>query len=445
MKNDPSTLRSARVPATQIERSARSASLFMRLGANAGRQIAKDFFASREIDVKSALLTTQNIKSTVNSLKHLRGAAMKFGQLVSLDDSVVLTPELADIFAELRNSGYAMPPKQLRQVLDRNWGVGWQKHFKSFDVRPIAAASIGQVHRAKLKSGEEVAIKVQFPNMRRAIDGDVRTLASIVKTFGLTPENLDVDHYAALARDQLMAETDYLQEAENLRSFAQYLSGDQRYRVPTVIEQLCTADVLVMSLEQGVELDTVRTWSMDARNNVAKALLCLILREIFEFNHVQTDPNLANYLIDTETHQLVLLDFGACVQISDESGEIYQALLNAGLTLDPKCIKNVLIEHHLLPPELDQQEDKFVDRVIETVIDDLSKSPLFSLADSRVFDLLDLNDVKLYTALLPHENLPVDLIFTQRKIIGLVLFLRTLNTQLPIMEILKGYQRQASG
>ena len=445
MKNDPSTLRSARVPATQLERSARSASLFMRLGANAGRQIAKDFFASREIDLKSALLTTQNIKSTVNSLKHLRGAAMKFGQLVSLDDSVVLTPELADIFAELRNSGYAMPPKQLRQVLDRNWGVGWQKHFKSFDVRPIAAASIGQVHRAKLKSGEEVAIKVQFPNMRRAIDGDVRTLASMVKTFGLTPENLDVDHYAALARDQLMAETDYLQEAENLRSFAQYLSGDQRYRIPTVIEQLCTSDVLVMSLEQGVELDTVRTWSMDARNNVAKALLCLILREIFEFNHVQTDPNLANYLIDPETHQLVLLDFGACVQISDESGEIYQALLNAGLTLDPKCIKNVLIEHHLLPPELDQQEDQFVDRVIETVIDDLSKSPLFSLADSRVFDLLDLNDVKLYTALLPHENLPVDLIFTQRKIIGLVLFLRTLNSQLPIMEILEGYQRQASG
>ena len=440
MHNNQTPLRSARVPASQVERSLRSAGLFVRLGASAGTQIAKDFFRSRDVDVKSAVLSPQNIQTAVNSLKHLRGAAMKFGQLVSLDESVVLTPELAAIFAELRNTGYAMPPKQLRQVLDQNWGVGWQKQFKSFDVRPIAAASIGQVHRAKLKTGQDVAIKVQFPNMRRTIDGDVSTLITMVKTFGVAPENLDIDHYAALARDQLIVETDYLQEADNLRKFAHYFTGDARYRVPKVHDELSTTDVLVMSLENGVPLETTRDWPADQQNRIGQNLVDLVLREVFEFNHVQTDPNLANYLIDPDTHQLILLDFGACVRISETSLNVYQTLLNAGITLEPKRIKRVFLDHNLLPPALHSAEDAFVDQVLKTVTSELGAADTFSLARSRVFDLLELNDVKLYTALLPHENLPVDLIFTQRKIIGLVLFLRSLGGSLPVMEMLEAYQ-----
>jgi predicted unusual protein kinase regulating ubiquinone biosynthesis (AarF/ABC1/UbiB family) len=393
MHNNETPLRSARVPASQVERSLRSAGLFMRLGASAGTQIAKDFFRARDVDMKSAVLSPQNVQTAVNSLKHLRGAAMKFGQLVSLDESVVLTPELAAIFAELRNTGYAMPPKQLRQVLDKNWGLGWQKQFKSFDVRPIAAASIGQVHRAKLKTGQDVAIKVQFPNMRRTVDGDVSTLITMVKTFGVAPENLDIDHYASLARDQLIAETDYLQEADNLRQFAQYFAGD-------------------------------------------------VLREVFEFKHVQTDPNLANYLIDPDTHQLILLDFGACVRISETSLNVYQTLLNAGITLEPERMKRIFVDHNLLPPELNAAEDAFVDQVLNTVMAELAATDMFSFAQSRVFDLLDLNDVQLYTALLPHENLPVDLIFTQRKIIGLILFLRSLGASLPVTQMLKVYENR---
>ena len=442
MHNNETPLRSARVPASQVERSLRSAGLFMRLGASAGTQIAKDLFRSREVDVKSAILSPQNIQTAVNSLKHLRGAAMKFGQLVSLDESVVLTPELAAIFAELRNTGYAMPSKQLRKVLDKNWGLGWQKQFKSFDVRPIAAASIGQVHRAKLKTGEDVAIKVQFPNMRRTIDGDVSTLITMVKTFGVAPENLDIDHYASLARDQLIAETDYLQEADNLRQFAQYFAGDARYRVPKVYDDLSTTDILVMSLENGVPLETTRDWPADQKNRIGQDLVDLVLREVFEFNHVQTDPNFANYLIDPDTHQLILLDFGACVRISETSLNVYQTLLNAGITLEPERIKWIFLDHNLLPPELNAAEDAFVDQVLETVTAELAAADTFSLAQSRVFDLLDLNDVKLYSALLPHENLPVDLVFTQRKIIGIVLFLRSLGASLPVMQMLKTYENR---
>ena len=186
---------------------------------------------------------------------------------------------------------------------------------------------------------------------------------------------------------------------------------------------------LVMSLENGVPLETTRDWPADQQNRIGQDLVDLVLREVFEFNHVQTDPNLANYLIDPDTHQLILLDFGACVRISETSLNVYQTLLNAGVTLEPERIKRVFLDHNLLPPELNAAEDAFVDQVLKTVTAELAAADTFSLAQSRVFDLLDLNDVKLYTALLPHENLPVDLIFTQRKIIGLVLFLRSLGAQ----------------
>ena len=195
-----------------------------------------------------------------------------------------------------------------------------------------------------------------------------------------------------------------------------------------------------MSLENGVELEVLRDWPADVQNRVGQDLVALVLREVFEFNYVQTDPNLANYLIDPDTHQLILLDFGACVRISEKSLNVYQSLLNTGVTLEPQRMKRVLLDHDLLPPEINPAEDAFVDQVLNTVTTELGMAEQFSLAQSQVFDLLDLNDMKLYTALLPHENLPVDLIFTQRKIIGLVLFLRSLGARLPILQMFKNYE-----
>ena len=177
-----------------------------------------------------------------------------------------------------------------------------------------------------------------------------------------------------------------------------------------------------MSLENGVLLETTRDWPADQQNRIGQDLVDLVLREVFEFNHVQTDPNLANYLIDPDTHQLILLDFGACVRISETSLNVYQSLLTAGITLEPERIKRVFLDHNLLPPDLSAEEGAFVDHVLKTVTVELGAAGTFSLAQSRVFDLLDLNDAKLYTALLPHENLPVDLIFTQRKIMDLFCF-----------------------
>jgi predicted unusual protein kinase regulating ubiquinone biosynthesis (AarF/ABC1/UbiB family) len=119
------------------------------------------------------LLTPANVSRVTDQLSQLRGAAMKLGQMISMDAGDILPPELTDILARLRNRAHHMPPTQLQQVLAVEWGKDWRKRFARFGAAPIAAASIGQVHKAITHGGRELAIKVQYPGVRESIDADV--------------------------------------------------------------------------------------------------------------------------------------------------------------------------------------------------------------------------------------------------------------------------------
>ena len=159
------------------------------------------------------LLTPANAARVTDQLSRLRGAAMKLGQMISLDAGDMLPPELTQILARLRESANIMPPAQLEKVLAASWGAGWRKRFRRFDARPVAAASIGQVHRAELPDGRVVAIKVQYPGVARSIDSDVDNVATLLKVSGLLPASLDVAPLLVEAKRQLHEEADYLREA----------------------------------------------------------------------------------------------------------------------------------------------------------------------------------------------------------------------------------------
>ena len=323
MKNLSEKENAKRLPISSIARTTLSVGLLLRLGINTSQSLMSDLFSVKRPDLKSALISKKNVTATVDTLKNLRGAAMKFGQLLSLDETVILSPDLAAIFAQLQSSGYSMTPSQLKKVLNQNWGDDWLKHFKHFDVRPFAAASIGQVHRALLKSGEVVAIKVQFPGVKQSIDSDLATLKFIMKTSGTLPAKFPLDYYIAKCGDLLKRETNYELEAENINLFSGFLNGSKVIHVPKVYNKLSTDQTLTMSFLEGRELSNIMNFDQSVRDEISLHLIQLLFNEIFNFRMVQTDPNLANFLLSEGGKSLCILDFGACSQVSEETCLLY--------------------------------------------------------------------------------------------------------------------------
>ena len=420
-----------------MARTTLSAGLLLRLGINTSQSLMSDLFSVKRPDLKSALISKKNVTATVDTLKNLRGAAMKFGQLLSLDETVILSPDLAAIFAQLQSSGYSMTPSQLKKVLNHNWGDDWLKHFKYFDVRPFAAASIGQVHKATLKSGEVVAIKVQFPGVKQSIDSDLATLKFIMKTSGMLPENFPLEHYLSQCGDLLKRETNYELEAENINLFSGFLNGSKVIHVPKVYNKLSTDQTLTMSFLEGRELSNIMEFDQSARDEISLNLIELLFNEIFNFKMVQTDPNLANFLLNRGGKSICILDFGACCRVSENTYRLYKELLSVALSLDLNCIKSFLQEKNFIPQETSMAGTKFLENIISVTINELSKDETFDFQKSKVFQLIVQENLNLYFDLIPSSVLGSDFIFIQRKIFGLILFFRSIGTKLPLLKILK--------
>ena len=437
MKNLSEKENAKRLPISSMARTTLSAGLLLRLGINTSQSLMSDLFSVKRPDLKSALISKKNVTATVYTLKNLRGAAMKFGQLLSLDETVILSPDLAAIFAQLQSSGYSMTPSQLKKVLNHNWGDDWLKHFKYFDVRPFAAASIGQVHKATLKSGEVVAIKVQFPGVKQSIDSDLATLKFIMKTSGMLPENFPLEHYLSQCGDLLKRETNYELEAENINLFSGFLNGSKVIHLPKVYNKLSTDQTLTMSFLEGRELSNIMEFDQSVRDEISLNLIELLFNEIFNFKMVQTDPNLANFLLTRGGKSICILDFGACCRVSEDTYRLYKELLSVALSLDLNCIKSFLQEKNFIPQETSMAGTKFLENIISVTINELSKDETFDFQKSKVFQLIVQENLNLYFDFIPSSVLGSDFIFIQRKIFGLILFFRSIGTKLPLLKILK--------
>ena len=437
MKNLYNENNAKRLPVSSLARSTLSTGLLLRLGFNTSQNLFSDIITLKKPDLRSALVSKKNVTATVNTLKNLRGAAMKFGQLMSMDESIILSPDLAAVFAQLRSSGYSMTPSQLKKILNQNWGDGWLRNFKHFEVRPFAAASIGQVHKATLKSGEIVAIKVQFPGVRQSIDNDLSSLKFIMKTSGMLPAKFPLDYYITQCGDLLKRETDYELEAINITRFSEFLRSNDKLNVPKVYNQLSTQETLTMSFFEGRELSSKMAYDQSSINEISLSLLELLLNEIFTFKLVQSDPNLANFLLSEGDNSLCILDFGACCQVSEATHELYKDLLNVALTLDANKIKSFLEDKNFIPKDASSEGTKFFDRIISIAINEISQNEIFDFQQSKVFEIITEEDLNLYFELIPSSLFGSDFIFIQRKIFGLILFFRAIGAQLPLLKILK--------
>ncbi|MFC3615386.1 ABC1 kinase family protein [Lutimaribacter marinistellae] len=387
--------------------------------------------------MRRLLLTPSNMTRLANELARMRGAAMKLGQLISMDAGEILPPEVAEIMARLRDQAHFMPPKQLKQVLDRNWGNNWLRVFERFDVRPIAAASIGQVHRARLKDGRAVAIKVQYPGIARSIDSDVSNVSTLVRMSGLLPGRFDLAPYAEEARRQLHEETDYLQEGEHLKHFAALLEGTSTFAVPEFHQDWSTREILVMSYLDGQPIETAATASQSKRDGIVQHLIDLTLREVFEFNVIQSDPNFANFQYNSETGKIILLDFGATRHLEPALVNTYRQLLRAGLSDDAMGLRRVARDMHLI--EGNGPFDDHVIGMIETVFGAIRHNPSFDFADRTLTMKLNEQGMALAQAGYLPPPLPMDVLYLQRKFGGIFLLGARLGAVVPVADRIRRF------
>ena len=297
---------------------------------------------AREGEAQRIRLSPEATQRLTDRLARMRGAVMKMGQLMSLDGSDLFTPEAAEIMASLRDRAEPMPLSQLAPLLEAEWGPGWNRRFRRFEFEPIAAASIGQVHRAETRDGRRLALKVQFPGVRESIDSDIGNLGFLARSLGMLPKGMDPEPMLEEARRQLHEEADYAAEAAALERYRALLGDDPDFLVPAVHRDLSTPRILAMDLAAGVSIDHLSAAEHERaeRDRVAGLLARLMLRELFEFALVQTDPNFGNFLYDADSRRIVLLDFGATRTVPSELVEGYRALGRAAVAGDRRGLRD---------------------------------------------------------------------------------------------------------
>ncbi|XP_055817993.1 protein ABC transporter 1, mitochondrial [Solanum dulcamara] len=339
-------LRERKVPTTSFSRALGFAGLGAGLAWGTLQESAKRlvFGAPNVQGQQSALspyLSERNAERLALALCRMRGAALKLGQMLSIqDESVVPAPILAALDI-VRQGADVMPSSQLNQVLSSELGHDWSSKLKSFDYEPMAAASIGQVHRAFTKDGMEVAMKIQYPGVADSIESDIENVKLLLSYTNLIPEKLYIDNAMKVAKEELSRECDYELEAKNQKRFGILLSGTKGFYVPVVIDDLSSKRVLTSELVPGIPIDKVALLDQETRNYVGRKLLKLTLMELFVFRFMQTDPNWSNFLYDESEKTINLIDFGAARDYPKSFVDDYLRMVFACANNDREAIINL--------------------------------------------------------------------------------------------------------
>ncbi len=362
MPDDSLNQRSASfaVPGNRWSRLARLGGLASGVAGGMLAEGVRQFAQGKRPSMGELLLTPANARRVADQLAQLRGAAMKVGQLLSMDAGDLLPPELASILARLRSDAHPMPMSQLVGVLNTHWGAGWDRHFERFSFTSLAAASIGQVHAARTKDGRHLAIKVQYPGVRQSISSDVDNVATLLRISGLLPKNLDLKPLLTEAKEQLHSEADYLSEGAWLRHYGELLADAPDFALPALHADLSTSNILAMCHVGGEPIESVFSLPQAERNRVATLLFTLLFREIFEFKLIQTDPNFANYRYDKASRQLILLDFGATRAYPSATVDAYKQLIFGGMTEDRAAMNRAALAIGYFQAEIQEHQRQTV-------------------------------------------------------------------------------------
>jgi predicted unusual protein kinase regulating ubiquinone biosynthesis (AarF/ABC1/UbiB family) len=318
-------------PVDAMTRGARNAAL-AGVGAKAGGAYAvhraRRVFASAErqgeLDAAFELKTAESITEALGNMK---GAMMKLGQMASYLDQG-MPPQVREALAQLQSDAPPMSAALAAGVVAEDLGGAPEQVFAEWDPTPIAAASIGQVHRAMTHDGRAVAVKVQYPGVGEAIRADLDNAGLLFGAMGMLFPGLEPEPLVAELRERLVEELDYRLEADNQRLFADHYRGHPFIHVPEVVDELCGPHVLTTELAEGVRFEVMETWSQAERDLAAEAIFRFVFGSLYRLHAFNGDPHPGNYLF-RPGGQVTFLDFGLVKRFEQAEITVLESMIQA--------------------------------------------------------------------------------------------------------------------
>jgi predicted unusual protein kinase regulating ubiquinone biosynthesis (AarF/ABC1/UbiB family) len=284
-----------------------------------------------KLQAKSKLYQDIGLK-IADTLGEMKGAVMKVGQIASQYKDI-FPPEVSEAISKLQRQAPAVPFAHLQKQIEKELGKPINQIFASIDETPFAAASIGQVHRAVLPSGEKVVVKIQYPGVDEACDSDLKQVRLALRLAGVFKVNKALqDKLFNEIQDSLHAELNYNMEAHNLQVFATFHAPlDDKVIIPRVYPEYSSRRVLTLSEELGDSMETAATWSQETRNDLGRRLFRLISQEIFFLNSFHCDPHPGNFAF-RDDGSVIVYDYGCIKTLSPDIIESNKQLVRAAVS-----------------------------------------------------------------------------------------------------------------
>src|SRR2546426_3297459 len=335
-----------RIPTGRVARTAKVGTVIGSQGARYAGTRAANVVRSKERATEA--LDQRHLEAAermVDTLGTMKGAAMKIGQLASFIDTEFLPPEYRELYQDklsaLRTSAPPMPWDKVSKVLEEEWASEVEELFEDFDHDAAAAASIGQVHRAVLPDGRQVAVKIQYPGVAQALRADMQNAGMILRLAKALAPGLDAKAAAEELKERVLEELDYEYEAQNQRTFARAYRGHPFIYVPDVVSRLTTARVLVTEWVDGRGFEEVKQLPQEERDRFAEIVFRFCFGSIYHLQHFNADAHPGNYVLMPDD-RVAFLDFGMTKQLDKEQIELEIAAVAAAIDDDPERLRVAL-------------------------------------------------------------------------------------------------------
>ncbi|MEJ7657115.1 MAG: AarF/ABC1/UbiB kinase family protein [Thermoleophilaceae bacterium] len=310
------------MPTGRVRRTAKVGSLVGGQAARAYATKAANLTRSEEgRRVAAERRQVEAAEQIVEVLGSMKGAAMKVGQVASFIDTGALPPEaskrIQQKLAELRDSAPRVSFRDMRKVIEHDLGDKLSEHFAEFEEDAVAAASIGQVYRARLHDGREVAVKVQYPGIGSAVRADLQNLGLLLRAAKRMAPGMDVKAMSTEVRERLTEELDYEHEAQSQRAFARAWKGHPFVYIPDAVTDLCTEHVLVTEWAEGIGFEEVRTLTQPERDRFGETVFRFFFESLYRVGHFSGDPHPGNFRL-MDDGRVAFLDFGMTRKVPRE-------------------------------------------------------------------------------------------------------------------------------